>query len=80
MAEHHVTLRIQKDIEVGNTDLKVKVWSDDMKVGTLYISKGTIDWRPLNAKRGKKGETQLTWAEFDAAMKRANRNRRKRSK
>lgn len=75
MAEHSVSLEIQKEIEVGNVDLKIRVKRDGRRFGTLTISKGTIDWRPVNAKRGKKGETQLSWVDFDAAMKEANRNR-----
>ena len=76
MAEHDVSLRIQSAIEVGNTDLKIRVKRNGTRFGTLTISKGTIDWRPVNAKRGKKGETPLAWEDFDKWMKKANRHRK----
>lgn len=75
MAEHGVTLEIAKEIEVGNVDLKIRIRRNGDRFGTLTISKGTIDWRPLKAKRGKKGETRLSWTEFDTVMKEANRHR-----
>lgn len=75
MAEHNVTLEIPNEIEVGNVDLKIRVRRDGKLFGKLTISRGTIDWKPVNAKAGKKGETQLSWVDFDAAMKEANRNR-----
>jgi hypothetical protein len=75
MAEHNVTLEISDEIEVGNVDLKIRVRRDGDRFGTLTISRGTIDWKPLKAKRGKQSETRLSWEDFDRVMKKANRNR-----
>lgn len=75
MAEHQIGLKIPKEIEILNRDIKIIVRRDGIRFGTLTISKGTIDWRPVNAKRGKTGETQLGWSKFDEVMKRANRRR-----
>ena len=36
---------------------------DGDKFGELHISKGTIDWYPLNAKI----PTKLTWKQFDSS-------------
>lgn len=58
MADHDVTLEIPRVIEVGNVDIKIRVKRNGSRFGTLTISKGSIDWRPLKAKSGKKGETQ----------------------
>ena len=69
MADHKVSIEIPKEIEVGNADLKIRVKSGGERFGTLTISKGTIDWRPRNAKRGKGSHIQLSWSEFDQTMK-----------
>ena len=55
MAEHDVSLEIPRGIEVGKRDLKIRVWSDGIRFGTLTISKGAIDWRPGHAKEGNQG-------------------------
>lgn len=75
MAEHEIGLKIPKEIEIVNRDIKIVVRRDGNRFGTLTISKGTIDWRPVNAKSGKRGETQLGWSKFDEVMKEANRRR-----
>jgi hypothetical protein len=69
MAEHRVNLEIPGKIEVGHADFKFRIYRGGQRFGTLTISKGTIDWKPRNAKRGKPGETQKTWDEFDRVMK-----------
>ena len=48
------------------------VRENNRKIGTLTLSKGTIDWRPKHAKSGKEKETQLTWTRFAEVMKEAN--------
>lgn len=45
MAEHDVSLEIPRGIEVGKRDLKIRVWSDGIRFGTLTISKGAIEAR-----------------------------------
>jgi hypothetical protein len=76
MAEHSVTLEIANEIEVGNVDLKIRIRRDGDRFGTLTLSRGSIDWKPRKAKRGKQSETRLSWTDFDAVMKDANQHRR----
>lgn len=68
-----VSLTIPKGIEVLHSDLVIIAKKDDVLLGTLTISKGTIDWRPKNKKAGKKGETRLTWGKFAEVMEEANK-------
>jgi hypothetical protein len=77
MAKHDVNLKIANDISIGNADIRISIWKDKDRFGTLTISKGGIDWRPRNAKSGKSGETQLGWTQFDDRMKEANSKKRK---
>jgi hypothetical protein len=75
MAEHKIGLEIPKEIEVSNSDLKIRVRKDGKRFGTLTISKGTIDWRPAKKWRRNKNEIRLPWSVFDQTMKGANPNR-----
>ena len=45
-----------------NSDYRFEVFSGSEKLGEVRISKGTIDWRPRNARHVMK----LTWERFDA--------------
>jgi hypothetical protein len=70
---YEISLTIPKGIEVLHSDLVIHARQDNELLGTLTISKGTIDWRPKNKRVGKKGETQLTWLQFAAAMEQARK-------
>jgi hypothetical protein len=72
MAKHAISLEFSKEIEVLNSDIVVVVRKDAEKLGTLTLSKGSIDWRPKNARPGSKAETQLSWAKFAELMESAN--------
>ena len=61
---HDVSLEIPGGMEVGKRDLKIRVWSDGIRFGTLTSSKGAIDWSSGHAKGGKSGHIQLAWAGF----------------
>lgn len=50
--------------KIQNTDLTFRVWSDDELLGTLALSKGTIDWKPKNARTPIK----LRWETFARIM------------
>ncbi len=71
---NEISLKITKKIEVLNSDLVIVAKQNGRLLGTLTISKGTVDWRPKDRKAGKKGETQLGWAEFARIMEENNKN------
>ncbi len=57
--QHRVEI-VQPPKQVINSDFTFHVYSDDLKLGELRISKGTIDWRP-----GKgKNVIRKTWEQF----------------
>ena len=70
---HSIGLKLSKTIEVQNSDVVIVVKKDNDKLGTLTLSKGSIDWLPKHAKSGKKSETQLSWTEFAALMEGARK-------
>jgi hypothetical protein len=64
MARHAVDLKVPQQIWIENTDIDVRVWSDEQLLGQVHISKGSIDWRPTRARQ----RYQLTWEAFDRLM------------
>jgi hypothetical protein len=54
---------------VLNKDTEFEVWSHGNKLGTLKISKGTIEWAPANYSYGY----HLSWEKFDEIMQRDGR-------
>jgi hypothetical protein len=65
MPSHEIHLVIPKSIEVVNKDVEVVVRENDRKLGTLRISKGSIDWTPSHGK----GARHMSWGQFAADMK-----------
>ena len=59
MAEHVVRVS-QPTREVVNADYSFEIFGDGEKLGTLNISKGTIDWWPRKAQSW----VELRWEEF----------------
>ena len=59
MAEHMVRVS-QPTREVVNADYSFEIHSDGEKLGTLDISKGTIDWWP----RGVHSAIGVSWEDF----------------
>lgn len=51
MATHSVKLHLEHSISVGNNDFCFDVIEDDSKIGTLKVSRGTVDWFPKNSKK-----------------------------
>jgi len=45
MAQHSVKVKLPKRVEIFSKDLEVQVRSNGSTVGTLKISKGSLDWR-----------------------------------
>jgi len=72
MAKHIINLAFSKEIAVLNSDVVIDVKKNSHKLGTLTISRGSIDWRPKNARLGSDNETQLSWAKFAELMETAN--------
>ena len=50
---------------MGKKDAFFDIYQDGKKLGTITISKGSIEWYPKNAKQPYK----LTWSAFDKMIK-----------
>lgn len=73
MARHNVTFTLPER-RLGNSDIEFIVRSDEVRLGTLKVSKGALVWSPANKKRG----FELGWAEFDRVMQERGRRERAR--
>jgi hypothetical protein len=65
MPVHDVEMSIPTTKVVLHADVVFEVRSDGDKLGELRISKGTIDWVPVNAKL----PIRLTWEQFDRYLR-----------
>jgi len=45
VAKHTVRVKLPKHVEIDGKDLEVQVKSNGRTIGTLKISKGSLDWR-----------------------------------
>lgn len=52
---------------LGRVDAEFKVKIDEEILGTLKISKGTVDWTPKG--HSHENPYQLTWTQFDTLMR-----------
>jgi hypothetical protein len=59
VANHSVKMTISHAMDVGNVDVEFQVRNGTRLMGTVKISKGTIDWRPAGGKPRK-----ASWTEF----------------
>lgn len=57
---HDIKFKIPER-ELGKSDIEFIVREDDEILGTLKISKGSVDWYRRN---GKKPYKELTWKKF----------------
>lgn len=74
MAEHMVKVKLPKRVEVFSKDLEVQVKSDARIIGTLKISKGSLDWRDASDQLSR----VLKWERFaELAKKHGSKKRRK---
>lgn len=64
MPEHEIYMSMPTKI-ILNKDTNFDVYSDGNKLGTLKISRGSIEWRSTNLTYGY----QLSWEQFDQIMK-----------
>jgi hypothetical protein len=56
-----------------NTDITIEVREDNEKLGTLHISRGSIDWKPRFGHSARK----MRWSEFAKRMQPDTSRRRR---
>lgn len=66
---HEVRVKIDTAV-VGSKDFEIVVKTDNVKLGTLLISKGNIEWRPTKHSVNK---NRLTWTQFAKLMEERGR-------
>ncbi len=64
MAKHNVYVTLP-NAELGKSDAVFTIYQDDKKLGTITISKGSIEWYPNRAKQ----PYSLSWTQFDKMIK-----------
>jgi hypothetical protein len=66
-----LTIRIKQPIEVRNVDAAIEVrLPDDELLGHLYLSRGSLDWRPANKQKVKR----VSWRKFGDLMEAEGRD------
>lgn len=60
---HKVSMRQPKDTVV-NRDVEFMIYKNNRKLGTLRISRGSIDWIPSNGTVAR----YLSWSDFALIM------------
>jgi len=65
MPEHRITVHPSRPLEVHAADLVIEVTSNDVKLGELRLSRGSIDWAPRHHAQA----VTLTWERFDELMR-----------
>lgn len=65
MAEHRIEMHQPKKA-VFSGDIIFEVYSDNEKLGSLEISKGSVDWTP----KGKQRSKAIEWERFAGLMNR----------
>ena len=74
MAEHIVKVKIPQRVEVLSKDLEVQVIRNGRRLGTLKISRGSLDWRDASDQLSH----VLYWETFaELALGHGSRRRRK---
>ncbi len=63
MATHEINMTIPPKMVI-NKDAEFEIFSDESKLGTLKISKGTVEWLPANYQYGY----HCSWEDFDEIM------------
>ncbi|MEA3019504.1 MAG: hypothetical protein QOI47_1028 [Actinomycetota bacterium] len=63
MPKHDIELAVPAAV-VKNKDVEIAVRSDDVLLGRLKLSRGSVDWYPANTVKGRR----LSWERFDALM------------
>jgi hypothetical protein len=67
MAEdrHRVEVTIKSPLLLTKADIKFTVDRDGERFGTLFISRGAVEWKPRSGKKNYR----TTWAKFDEIMR-----------
>jgi len=60
MPKHDVYATLPNAL-MGKKDAFFDIYQDKKKLGTITISKGSIEWYPANAQK----PIRLTWSQFD---------------
>jgi hypothetical protein len=63
MATHKINVKLPAT-DVMNVDVTFVVHRDNAKLGELHVSRGSIDWKPANAR----GPIRKSWAKFNELM------------
>lgn len=64
MSTHDIFMAMPEKV-VLNKDVVFDVYSDKSKLGTLKISKGSLEWAPANFIKG----FHMEWEQFDGMMR-----------
>jgi hypothetical protein len=67
---HEVLMELNEKV-VLHKDIKIEVRKDKVKLGTVLVSKGNIEWLPANNSVNKH---RLTWAKFAELMEDHGKN------
>lgn len=67
---HKVLMELNEKV-VLHKDIKIEVRKDDVKLGTVLVSKGNIEWLPANNSVNKH---RLTWVKFAELMENYGKN------
>jgi hypothetical protein len=65
MSNHQIYLHFPRPLEVVNADAVIEVRSGDQHFGDLYVSRGSVDWRPTRYKKSY----SMEWERFDELMR-----------
>jgi hypothetical protein len=65
MSTHRITVHPSHPLVVESADLVIEVYSDEVKLGELRVSRGSIDWAP----RSHAHPRRLEWERFDELMR-----------
>lgn len=71
---HEIRFKIDTAV-VASKDFEIVVKTDNVKLGTLLISKGNVEWRP---KKHSVNKNRLTWAQFAKLMEEHGKPAKKR--
>lgn len=63
MPKHEINMTMPSKI-VLNKDIEFEIYSDGLKIGTLKISKGSLEWLPSNHQYGY----HCNWEKFNELM------------
>jgi hypothetical protein len=65
MPSHDVEVKLPAGTAILSADATISVFADEELLGTLKVSRGSIDWRPRHGKKVRR----LSWEQFDRLMR-----------